>query len=101
MSQLAQFFQKRPAWKRLYDWDFSNFDEFTLTPVETGITNVIATILGPDNTLVLGSPAVNGMKVQMTVAGGTAGQSYTVIVQVNTVPSGYILDWAGQFQIVQ
>lgn len=100
MSITAQKYDKRQAWGRLYDWDFSEFDEFSLSPAETGLTFGSVTVAPNDGTLTLGTPNVSGEKVQILVSGGSIGVSYTITVNVTTTPHGYALDLDGIINVV-
>lgn len=100
MSLIAQTFDKRVEWSRLYDWDFSPFDEFSLSPVETGISVISVVLNGPDSALTLGTPVVNGLKVQMLISGGTVGAAYTITVSVATLSHGYDLDLDGIINVL-
>lgn len=100
MSQVANYYLKRSDWKRLYDWDFSRFDEFA-TMGEVGIGSADYTFTGNvDNNLTIESLATEGPVAQLLISGGTPGATYTITVGIVTQPSGYKLDWDGILRII-
>lgn len=100
MSIIAQSFDKRQAWSRLYDWDFSAFDEFSLSPDETGIATASVVVASGDGALTLGTVTLNGKKVQTQIGGGTVGMAYTLTCSITTAPNNYPLSWDGIINVV-
>lgn len=96
----AQSYDKRKGWRRLYDWDFSPFDEFSLSPAETGIGSPTVTVSGGDSALVIGAPAISGFKVQILISGGTPGINTTITVSIATIPNSYLLNLDGIINVL-
>lgn len=82
---------KRPAWARAYTVDFSRYAEVragqTIVSVGSAVTS--PTDLVVPSTLTISS---DGKKVQFRLAGGTAGQEYTVLTSDVTLSDGSVLD---------
>lgn len=100
MSITAQILDKREAWQRLYDWDFSQFDEFALSPAETGIASATVVVSPNDGILTIGQPAISGTKVQLLIGAGTPGVLYTITVSILTAPTSYPLSWDGLLNVL-
>lgn len=100
MSLIPTCYEKRQAWERLYDWDFSPFDEFSLAPAETGVTLVSLVETAGDGMLTVGAGTVSGMKVQALLSAGTPGVVYTITATILTVPHSYELSLDGLIRVV-
>ncbi len=71
--------QKRAAWSRLYNFDFSNFGEFNETPAQTiSAATITAT------SLTVGTPALSNSAVQAQISGGTSNTVYPINVLITT-----------------
>ncbi len=91
---------KQPAEDRLYDFDFSNLlgtATLAASPAPTATQEKQGLVPG-SAALILGSPAVASPKVQVRIAGGTAGEDYKVTV-VARDSAGNILEADGLLQV--
>lgn len=94
--------QKQPSEKLVYDFDFSyegGIDELYAIQSVTSIASVTCGIVNQSLALSLGVPAFQGRVAQVTISGGTHGESYklTAIV-VDTV--GQIHELEGFLEVI-
>lgn len=69
---------KHPDETRLYDFDFSAEPEIVALDTLATVTSVTATRVNGSGTLTLSSGIISGARVQFTIAGGTAGDDFTI-----------------------
>jgi hypothetical protein len=75
--------RKFAAENRLFDFDFSAQPEIAAGDTLTNGA-VTQTVVNGAGALVLGAAAVNGKKIQFTIAGGTSGALYRITCQATT-----------------
>jgi hypothetical protein len=71
---------KRAAESRLYSMDFANLPEIVAGGALAAVTSVTASPAG----LTVGTGAIAGTKVQVTISGGTDGVLYQVVFTATT-----------------
>jgi hypothetical protein len=86
----AQYLGRPSTWSRVYEWDFSDFDE-----LEAGETISSPAVTADPSGLTIGTPSVSGSSVFCRLSGGTAGVTYEVTCAV-TLSSGGTLDMVGR-----
>lgn len=78
---MSQQLQKRSDWSRLYNFEFAQFEE--IVAGDTISSASVPAVVG----LTLGTPAISGSQVQLTIAGGTVGATYKVVCTITTAAS--------------
>ncbi len=87
---------KRVAWVRTYEWDFSRFAEVI---AGNTLTSPTVSVTGPDTALTASAASVVGAKVLSTLAGGNTGLVYTLECLVYT-SGGATLQQQGLLNVV-
>jgi hypothetical protein len=89
---------KHPEETRLYAFDFAQQREITAGQTLASALALSSTRLEGSGSLTIGTPAINGTRLEFTIAGGALGDRYEILCTVTTSAAA-TLAGAGRLKI--